>query len=578
MNRISVFVRRQRIKKLETWTMRAILAEAFFIAIFPQAAAAAVMLGIIAWFFRLQIDSRFKLRALQFDIPVTIFAMLSAISVFMSSASSFELIYNYFGIFGVYLLTYVLIGQNIRTHEQIKTLAKALALSAFVVVMGGYFQFVFGVDIADMKWVDGEAFPELRRRVFSTLENPNVLAGYLDVMICLALGVLAKTTEKNLRIVLIISIVMLAACLMMTYSRGAFLAIAIVFVIYGVLQDWRVLVLFSVVSAILIFNDETFFDRVTSIFTTTIDSSEGLRVGIWVSTISMIADHPFIGVGWGAYKFIYPQYNYYLADTSITIFHAHNLYLNTAAEVGIVGAMAYFWYFFGTMFSALALNSNRRYVKIKDTALNTAKKTAEITRHSKFTQKFAEILVTSKFLQSLAQSKSLLMTRMTVAANRIMDIFSFTPSESEIRKSGKREEDFSEETIDGEKKIPPRRTRRKKNPEPELVHHEELKWSSPPLSEKADAEKKSDTEKKSDDDKIDLQKFAEPIDINSVAKAIEKEKTAQIVSGLRFGIGLAFLSMALNGMTDDLLFNIPSSILMWQLGALSAAINFMDKD
>ena len=44
------------------------------------------------------------------------------------------------------------------------------------------------------------------------------------------------------------------------------------------------------------------------------------------------------------------------------------------------------------------------------------------------------------------------------------------------------------------------------------------------------------------------------------------------LDGFRFGIGLAFLSMALNGFTDDLLFNIPSAMLMWLLGALSAAM------
>ena len=52
----------------------------------------------------------------------------------------------------------------------------------------------------------------------------------------------------------------------------------------------------------------------------------------------------------------------------------------------------------------------------------------------------------------------------------------------------------------------------------------------------------------------------------------------KVIAAMKLGIGLAFLSMALNGMTDDLLFNIPSSILMWMLGALSAAINIEQKE
>ena len=98
-----------------------------------------------------------------------------------------------------------------------------------------------------------------------------------------------------------------------------------------------------------------------------------------------------------------------------------------------------------------------------------------------------------------------------------------------------------------------------KKSEPELVHHEEMKW---------DAKTKNDA-KNSDDDKIDIQKFAADAETN-----LNKE----FLESVKFGIGLAFFSMALNGVTDDLLFNIPSSILMWMLGALAAAINLFDEE
>ena len=538
MNRISVFVRRQRIKKLETWAMRAILAETFFLALFPSIAAVAVLVGIVAWFFRLQIDNKFKLRSLPFDIPAAIFMICGAISVFNSPARSFELIYNYCAIVGIYAMSYILVGQNIRTPEQLKNFAKALAASAFFVVMGGYFQYIFGVDISDMKWVDGEAFPELRKRVFSTLENPNVLAGYLDVMICLALGVFSKVTTHTKKIIFLVVIAMLTACLAMTYSRGAFLTLAIIFAVYGILKDWRILILFAILTGIIIYGDPTFTHRILSVFTTTNDSSEGLRIGIWVSTISMIADHPFIGAGWGAFKFVYPQYNYYLADPNITIYHAHNLYLQTAAEVGIVGALAYFWYFFGTLFSSLDLNQN----KISEKNISTLKE--------KFFERLAGIFITSSFLQTLANAKSMMIMRLGEFCDMIMDKFSFTPTEKDIRNSGKNDEDFDDV---------------------ELVHHDEMKWEK-----RRDRKKKSD-KKNDDDDKMDLQKFAEK-DISAELHEKIAMKNSEIVGGMKFGIGLAFLSMALNGMSDDLLFNIQSSILMWQLGALSAVIKIFGEE
>lgn len=526
MDKTNEFAQRLKIKRLEIWTIRAILAEAFFLAIFPSAAAAAVMAGIVFWFLRLQIDSNFKIRSLPFDIPVTIFILLGAVSVFNSPARDFELIYNYCAIAGLYGLTYLLIGQNIRTPAQIRNLATALGAAAVFVVFGGYFQYIFGVDIADMKWADGEAFPELRSYAFSTFENPNALAGYLDVMICLALGLLAKFGGRNEKLILILAIIFLSVCLAMTYSRGAFLTLAIIFIIYGFLQDWRILTVFALIIGVFFYNDANFFDKVITFFTTAEDNAELLRTGIWVSTISMIADHPFAGIGWGAYEFLYPQYNYYLAPS---VNHAHNLYLQTAAEIGIAGALAYFWYFFGTMFSALTLHSNS---KLKNSVGDFQKM---------FNERLFKTFMDSKFLQELAQSKSMLMLRMADLSNKILDKFS-PPAKVEPKKPAKK-------------------------PEPELVHHDELNLKT--------SKKKSKDEKKSDDDNnIDLQKFA-------ASELFESEKAGsdkKFVEGMKLGIGLAFLSMALNGMNDDLIFSVQGSVLMWLLGALGAAINLLNEE
>ena len=40
------------------------------------------------------------------------------------------------------------------------------------------------------------------------------------------------------------------------------------------------------------------------------------------------------------------------------------------------------------------------------------------------------------------------------------------------------------------------------------------------------------------------------------------------MEGLLLGLGLALVSVALNGVTDDVLFNIPSSMLLWLMCGL----------
>ena len=542
MDRISVFARRQRIKNLEQWTLYAILTEAFFLALSPTIAAAAVVFGVMTWFLRSRIDNKYKMRSLPFDVPVAIFFLIGAASVFLSSARSLMLIYNYCSIAGIYGLTYLIVGQTIHTPAQIRQVAQALGASAILVVLWGFFQFIFGVDVADVKWTDPEAFPELRKRIFSTLENPNVLAGYLDVFICLALGLLAKVERRSQRIVLVVAIVMFAACLAMTYSRGAFLSIAIVFAIFGVLKDWRVLILFAAVTGLIAYNDATFIDRILSAFTMG-DTSEGVRVGIWVSTVAMISDHPFAGIGWGAYQFVYPQYNYYVADPNIIIYHAHNIYLNYAAEIGIVGALAFFWYFFGTMFMSFGVSFSSE-------------------GEDSFTARVKKIFESNSFLQYISELAQVINDKLAAFSDAVINLFS-------------------------KKNSPPVKVKKVRRSDVELVHHDELKLSGrrgKSHQSNSDDENIASVEKisvggekisakivkldtpRDTADKSDVDKPI--VDFSDVTKLDDKK----FLEGFRLGIGLAFLSMALNGFTDDLLFNIPSSMLMWQLGALSATI------
>ena len=61
-----------------------------------------------------------------------------------------------------------------------------------------------------------------------------------------------------------------------------------------------------------------------------------LRFAYIESTVAMIPEHPW-GVGWYGYQFAFPDYDFYLNDPTVIMYHCHNLYLNVAAELGIIG-------------------------------------------------------------------------------------------------------------------------------------------------------------------------------------------------------------------------------------------------
>ena len=339
---------KRRMKKWITWAM---MAEAFFIALSPSLATVALMVGILltVWRFRTVKDVQF--RHLPFDVPLALFVFLGAVSIAVSPNYGFSF-YNYYNLVGVYALTYLLIGQNVRDAGQVKKLVLALGASAALVVLYGFYQYIFGIDISEMKWVDGQAFPELTTRVFSTWENPNILAGYLDAVLCVLLGFFMKSGNRVQKAFLVLGMVLVAACLAMTYARGACLAIAIVFLGYGLFKDWRIFLACLAVGGAVLLLDATLYERIVSVFTK-MDTSSEMRLAFWEATVAMIGDHPFLGIGWGAYWMVYPEYDFYMQGAPIKIVHAHNIYLNYMAEIGIAGAVAFFWYFFGTMFLCL---------------------------------------------------------------------------------------------------------------------------------------------------------------------------------------------------------------------------------
>ncbi|MDD7677994.1 MAG: O-antigen ligase family protein, partial [Anaerovibrio sp.] len=322
----------------------AVVAEAFFVALSPVVAEIALLLGFAVYLFRWKFDSGYHYRKSPVFGAILVFMLCGGASVLVSPDRGFSF-YNWYNLAVVYCMTFVLVTQNVTTKGEVKYIAYALGLSAVIVVAYGFFQYIFGIDTSEMKWVDGEAFPELRKRVFSTWENPNILAAYLDIVICVLLGFLVKLEERTVRIWLGGAIVACLACLAMTYARGAFLTIVVILAGYGIIRDKRILLAVIVVIAGILFLDPVLLERMKTAFSVA-DTSSEMRIAMWESTVQMIMDHPVLGIGWGAYWMVYPLYDTYIVDGSVTLVHAHNIYLNYPAEIGILGGAAFFVYFF----------------------------------------------------------------------------------------------------------------------------------------------------------------------------------------------------------------------------------------
>lgn len=104
--------------------------------------------------------------------------------------------------------------------------------------------------------------------------------------------------------------------------------------------DKRFGFLFLLVPVVLAFYHGQIVERFLSLFSGE-DTSVDLRFALWESTLAMIEEHPLLGVGWGTYFLAYPDYNFFIQEEGVLIFHAHSMYLNMPAEVGIPGGLAF---------------------------------------------------------------------------------------------------------------------------------------------------------------------------------------------------------------------------------------------
>ena len=237
---------------------------------------------------------------------------------------------------------YFVIKNVITSPAMVKRCLYAMVSSAGFVAIYGIYQNYFG--ILSTTWQDMEMFSEIKGRVVSMFENPNVLGEFLILLFPTTLALMATSKRSYERFFLFALALMDCWCLVFTWSRGAWIGCIVSTVLFlcvsskyfftaGLLSlPWAAVFLSLKGNSVVL-------TRLTSFS----DSSVSYRVSIWRGVCHMLEDVGLygIGIGEGAFKRIYPAYS--LAGIEAAP-HAHNLYLQIAVELGVF-ALAIFLIF-----------------------------------------------------------------------------------------------------------------------------------------------------------------------------------------------------------------------------------------
>jgi O-antigen ligase len=190
-------------------------------------------------------------------------------------------------------------------------------------------------------------------RAYGTFDQPNPLAGYLNII--LPLTVAWAWVRRSWPYWVAAGLIELAV--LATFSRAGWAAgvlglVVVAMLLSARLRPWPLFALLAGVVALLLSTFSLFptglFLRagaslgITSInfqHPTTTNYAEVERAAHWVAGLRMFIDHPFLGVGIGNYPIAYPAYH--IAQFMQPLGHAHNYFINIAAEAGVFGLLAY---------------------------------------------------------------------------------------------------------------------------------------------------------------------------------------------------------------------------------------------
>jgi putative inorganic carbon (HCO3(-)) transporter len=310
---------------------------------------AALGLGVLWLARRLEGGSSATWRS-PLTLPVLALAIANLLSLALSSfpAASAREVWRV----GVFLLLFLSVQDFARRPwARVAILAAFLATAAAVAVYGWGQKLGFDA----VHWSSDPA-----HRVFSTIGNPNMLAGYLVMAALVAAATFAAVRRWWLRALLGLLLIILLPCLFWTKTRASWLGfLAGLFLL--VLLLWRsgyfaflrrnkpLALIGGGLAVLLLLNAAVYLYKPIASRFATAGMAARVRMTMWKGAWGMFLDRPVLGHGPGSFQVVFPRYrptSFREPERRISYntLHAHNELLETAAELGLVGLGCFAWF------------------------------------------------------------------------------------------------------------------------------------------------------------------------------------------------------------------------------------------
>jgi O-antigen ligase len=244
--------------------------------------------------------------------------------------------------------------------SEVWTIIDAFVLGGVVVAAIGLFQYATGQNLIT---AEGGLM-----RLRSVYGSPNNVALYLGRMIPLIVA-MALMGEGRRRILYAAALVPIGAAILLTYSKGSLLlglpaSLVLVLILWrrsvgGRIWPWLAGIgLLGIVALASALQIPQIAGRLNP------QGETGFfRLNLWQSSLNMIRDHPIFGVGLD--NFLYAYRGRYILDSAWrepNLNHPHNIILDFATRLGILGLAAGLWLIAAFLRVAVRLQSTVNHV------------------------------------------------------------------------------------------------------------------------------------------------------------------------------------------------------------------------
>jgi O-antigen ligase len=290
----------------------------------------ASLMGVLIIFFSVYylIKNFSKFRNNKLFYVWLLFLLVNVISMFfgINNNNSFREVIRLVSIFSLFILGYIFVN----TAANLTKSLKAIILSAILPSIIGFWQFFYAKDL----------FIKNGNRLISTFAHPNMLAFFIFFVLAITIFIFLYGYKKNiLSYFYILASLLFFIVLILTYTRGAWLAFLVFLIIIGLFKFRKLLLLMAIFFLILYSAIAPVRERIDNIFVfDDYNSSVVWRLNLYKDEFEYFKKKPIIGYGSGNASLVIAENR----SPRLGATEPHNDYLKIALEGGIVGLISYF--------------------------------------------------------------------------------------------------------------------------------------------------------------------------------------------------------------------------------------------